>query len=280
MTMPPSVADIITLIEIIAPPYRAEAWDNCGLQVGNPEAPVRKAAVALDANEETIRSAAAGGVDLLVTHHPLIFPDISSIDVRRATGRAVATAVKADISVYSAHTSLDHAPEGTSFAVARRLSLVNPTPLPCPASASTPRSVVADGGASGDGILYIGALPLTMKLMDLALLVKDVLGAPMIRLVGDPTRPVSRAAVCAGSGGDFIPTAHEMGAEVLITGEVRYHAAREAGDLGISLIEAGHFWSELPVVSETALTIRRESQARGWAVDVTVIQERDPFSYV
>ena len=280
MTMPPSVADIIALIETIAPPHRAEIWDNCGLQVGNPNAPVSKAAVALDANEETIRSAAAGGADLLVTHHPLIFPDISSIDTGRATGKAIAAAIKSGISVYSAHTSLDHAPGGTSFAVARRLSFVDPTPLPGPTPATAPRSTLSDQDSAGDGILCLGGLPSSMKLVDLALLVKKVLGAPVIRMVGDPSRPVSRAAVCAGSGGDFIEMAHDLGAEVLITGEVRYHAAREAAAMGITLIEAGHFWSELPVLSETAHIIRRESQARGWSVEVTIIQERDPFSYV
>jgi dinuclear metal center YbgI/SA1388 family protein len=278
--MPPSVADIIGLIEIIAPPRRAESWDNCGLQVGNPDAPVNRAAVALDANEETIRSAAAGRADLLVTHHPLIFPDISSIDTSRATGKAVAAALMGNISVYSAHTSLDHAPEGTSFAMARKLSLVDPTPLPFPASAAHSGSALPGHDTAGDGIVCLGGLPSAMTLADLALLAKNALGAPVIRLVGDPVRPVSRVAVCAGSGGDFIGTAHDLGADVLITGEVRYHAAREAADAGISLIETGHFWSELPAVSETASIIRRESRARGWSVDVTTIQERDPFSYV
>ncbi len=278
--MPPSVADIIGLIEIIAPPQRAETWDNCGLQVGNPDAPVNRTAVALDANEETIRSAAAGRADLLVTHHPLIFPDISSIDISRATGKAVAAAIKADISIYSAHTSLDHAPEGTSFAMARKLSLVDPTPLPFPASTAAPsRSALPGQDTTGDGIVCLGGLPSAMTLADLALLAKNALGAPVIRLVGDPARSVSRVAVCAGSGGDFIGTARDLGAHVLITGEVRYHAARQAVDAGISLIEAGHFWSELPVVSEMAFIIRRESQARGWSVDVSIIQERDPFSY-
>jgi dinuclear metal center YbgI/SA1388 family protein len=276
LTMTPSVADIIRIIEAVAPPDRAEPWDNCGLQVGSPDAAVVRTAVALDADEGTINSAAAGGADLLVTHHPLIFPDIASIDTRRAVGRAIAAALKADIAVYSAHTSLDHAPGGTSLAAARRLSLIEPAPLPSP----SPGTSRPDRPGTGDGILCIGRLPMEMKLVDLANLVKDSLGAPLVRIVGDPSRVVSRVAVCAGSGGGYIGTAHGLDAEVLITGEVRYHAAREAADLGISVIEAGHFWSELPVLSEIARIITQESRAKGWSVDVTIMQEQDPFSYV
>jgi len=280
LTMTPSVADIIRIIEAVAPPDRAEPWDNCGLQVGNPDAAVGKAAVALDADETTINSAAAGGADLLVTHHPLIFPDIASIDTRRAVGRAISAALKADIAVYSAHTSLDHAPAGTSLAAARRLSLIEPVPLPSPNSSAPLRAPRSDRREPGDGILCLGGLPTEMKLVDLAHLVKGSLGAPLVRMVGDPSRVVSRVAVCAGSGGDFIGTAHGLDAEVLITGEVRYHAAREAADLGISVIEAGHFWSELPVLSEIARIITQESRAKGWPVDVIIMQEQDPFSYV
>lgn len=278
MTMAPSVADIIDLIETIAPTHRAEPWDNCGLQVGDPDAPVTKIAVALDADLDTIRTAAQNGADLLVTHHPLIFPDISSIDTRSGTGKAIAAALAARLSVFSAHTSLDHALEGTSFAMAKRLSLIDPTPLPHPGPIGHPATTLPGGGQS-DGIVYFGTLPSKMRLGDLARFVKDALGAPVIRCVGDPQVPLARAAVCAGSGGDFVTAARSLGADVLITGEVRYHAAVSAADSGIALIEAGHFWSELPVIFETARRITEHARANEWSVDVMSIKGRDPFSY-
>jgi dinuclear metal center YbgI/SA1388 family protein len=278
--MAPSVTDIIDLIQIIAPTYRAEPWDNCGLQVGNPDAQVNKIAVALDPDEPTILSAAKSAVDLLITHHPLIFQRLSSIDVRAGTGRAVAAALGAGISVYSAHTNLDHAPGGTSFAMAKKLSLINPAPLPCPVSAAHAQAVSTDHTDAPDGIVYVGALPSRMKLIDLAKFVKESLGPSLVRCVGDQQRPVSRAAVCAGSGGDFVATARSLGADVLITGEVRYHAAVSAVESGIALIEVGHFWSEIPVISEVARCIEEQLLIRKWAVDVMTIRGRDPFSYV
>jgi len=277
--MAPSVADIIDIIQIIAPIDRAEPWDNSGLQVGNPDAPVNKVAVALEPGEQTIRTARAEGADLLITHHPLIFPKISSIDVRTGAGKAVAAALETGISVYSAHTNLDHAPEGTSAAMARRLSLIDPAPLPCPDPTAYGQNDTSDRVAAQDGIVFIGGLSSNMNLIALARLVKKSLNAPMVRMVGDPQLPVSRAAVCAGSGGDYIAAAHSAGADVFITGEIRYHAALAAADLGICVIEAGHFWSELPVIAETARMIGQETRARGWSVGVTVIQGQDPFKY-
>ncbi|MBN2225508.1 MAG: Nif3-like dinuclear metal center hexameric protein [Deltaproteobacteria bacterium] len=278
--MAPSVTDIIEIIEIIAPIHRAEPWDNCGLQVGNPDAPVTKIALALEPDEQTIHTAHDWGGDLLITHHPLIFPNISSIDIRCAVGKAVAAALDAGMSVYSAHTNLDHAPEGTSFALARKLSLVDPTPLPSSASVFHPQTTPADQPTTPDGIVCIGDLSSKMKLIDLARFVKESLGAATIRLVGDPQCSVSRAAVCAGSGGDFITTAHSLGADVFITGEIRYHTALSAAGSGFCVIEAGHFWSELPIISETARILGEESRIRGWLVDIMVIRGKDPFSYV
>jgi dinuclear metal center YbgI/SA1388 family protein len=278
--MAPSVADIIDLIHTIAPPHLAEPWDNCGLQVGNPDAQVKRIAVALDPDELTIRLASQGAADLLVTHHPLIFQRLSSIDIRAGTGRAVAAALAAGISVYSAHTSLDHAPGGTSFAMAKKLSLIDPTPLSWPGPTDRAQTAPLDRADSPDGIVYTGRLPSSMRLIELAGFAKESLNAPLVRCVGDPERRVSRVAVCAGSGGDFITTVHSLGADVLITGEVRYHAAASAADLGIALIEAGHFWSELPVLSEAARGIEEQLRMKRWAVDVMTIQGQDPFSYV
>jgi dinuclear metal center YbgI/SA1388 family protein len=192
----------------------------------------------------------------------------------------VTAALGAGISVYSAHTNLDHAPEGTSFAMAKKLSLVNPTPLPCPFSAAHAQAASTDHTDTPDGIVYIGALPSKMILIDLAKFVKESLGPSMVRCVGDQRRSVSRAAVCAGSGSDFVAMAHSLGADVLITGEVRYHAAVSAVESGITLIEVGHFWSELPVIFELARYLEEQLLLRKWAVEVMTIQGQDPFSYV
>jgi dinuclear metal center YbgI/SA1388 family protein len=270
--MIPKAADIIDIIEGYAPPGRAESWDNSGLQVGDPNAAVKIAAVALDADEYTVSSAADRGAGLLITHHPLIFPDIRSVDLSTGVGRAIAAALRGGVTIYAAHTNLDHAASGTSHALARVIGLVEISPL---SDAGSPPESAAE-----DGIVVFGRLPSETTLLELAAHTKAALGAPAVRIVGDAGAPISTAAVCAGSGGDFVPTAHTVGVDALITGEVGYHAAARARDEGLSLIEVGHFWSEMPVVRLTAETVVDEAQKRKWDLSVVIIEGCDPYGYI
>ena len=69
-----TVADILNYIESIAPPYMAESWDNVGLLCGRKSREVKKILVALDITAEVVTEAVKGKYDLIVSHHPLIFP--------------------------------------------------------------------------------------------------------------------------------------------------------------------------------------------------------------
>lgn len=120
------VGDIAQIVESIAPPSLAEDWDNCGLQVGNPEAKVRRVLVALTPLPEVFEEAEEVGADLLLLHHPLIFSPIENLDTGAYPGNLLARAIRGDTSVYAAHTSYDAAPGGVSVALAGALGLRDP----------------------------------------------------------------------------------------------------------------------------------------------------------
>ncbi len=118
-----TVTDMARLMEEIAPSVLAEDWDNCGLQVGRWEQPVQTVWVALDPSPEVITAACEEGVDLLITHHPLLFRPLKSVDFSRMPGRALEMAAFKGLSVFSAHTNLDSATGGLNDICADRLGL-------------------------------------------------------------------------------------------------------------------------------------------------------------
>ncbi|MDR1039598.1 MAG: Nif3-like dinuclear metal center hexameric protein [Deltaproteobacteria bacterium] len=115
------VSDVLAVIDSIAPFCLALDWDNSGLQAGDPDRRVAKAAVALDPSPETVDSALAAGSDLLITHHPLIFAPLKSLASGRPQAEALLKAVRADLPVISAHTNWDAA--GMAPALAELLEL-------------------------------------------------------------------------------------------------------------------------------------------------------------
>ncbi|NPV58745.1 MAG: Nif3-like dinuclear metal center hexameric protein [Actinobacteria bacterium] len=119
------------------------------------------------------------------------------------------------------------------------------------------------GRVPGAGMGRMGELREAVRLAELAESCTRALGNPGVRLAGDPERQVSRVAVCGGSGGGLVSTAARAGAEVLVTGDVGYHAAREALALGIAVIDAGHYHTELPVVGHLASMLSRMAEERG-----------------
>lgn len=118
-----TVGDIVEALEAIAPKCLAESWDNVGLQVGHYEWPVKRVGVALDASYDVIERASRDGVDLLVTHHPLIFRPLRSVNVGEFVGRAIQLALKEEVAVFSAHTNLDSARGGVNDMLAEKIGL-------------------------------------------------------------------------------------------------------------------------------------------------------------
>src|SRR5829696_8559856 len=120
------VAQISGVIETIAPSSLAEEWDNCGLQVGDPEAEVNRVLVALTPLPEVFDEAQEKSAGFLLFHHPLIFEPLKAVVTSSYPGDLLARAIRNGLAVYASHTSYDAAPAGVSVALARTLGLDGP----------------------------------------------------------------------------------------------------------------------------------------------------------
>ena len=120
-----TLSDIIQILDNLAPPFLAEEWDNCGLQLGDPGWSVTKIWVALDPTLQVVEAACDQKVDLLITHHPLIFKPLKSIEFHTPLGAVLNMATRQNLAIFSAHTNLDSATGGLNDILARRIGLKN-----------------------------------------------------------------------------------------------------------------------------------------------------------
>ncbi|MBO5416673.1 MAG: Nif3-like dinuclear metal center hexameric protein [Clostridia bacterium] len=216
-------------------------WDNDGLMCcpdGDRE--VKSVLVTLDITAEAVEYAKAKGCDVIISHHPLIFKGIKSINAENCVSARAIELIKSGISAMSFHTRLDALSGGVNDTLAERLGVVNTAPF----------------GVDGEEIGRVGELPKSMTLSDFALLVKKALGAPAV-LCADAGRMVKRVALLGGEGGDDIAAARAAGADTYLSGRLGYHAMTDAPECGMNLIEAGHFYTEFPVCEKLRELLRQ-----------------------
>ena len=284
--MPPTVSDIMALMEMIAPPELAESWDNVGLAVGGVAWPVEKIWIALDPSLEVVAAACAQHVDLLITHHPLILKPLSAIDDRMPIGRIAHMAIGHQLAIYCAHTNLDSVPDGLNDLLSQRIGLADLTGLLPGHGGGGPEGFDAAAAASNSaaapqGIGRVGRLPTAMTLPQLAVQVKSQLALERVRYCGDDALVVRRVAVCTGSGGSLMDLFFASGAEAFLSGDLKYHDARDAEDMGKGLIDVGHFASEHLMAAHVATRLKALATERGLTVSVDACQiERDPFKTI
>ena len=236
-----TVADILSFVETLAPRAMKMDWDNVGLLCGSRTAPVTKVLVALDPFEHVCAEAADWGAQLIVTHHPMIFRPLSSVTDETAIGRGMMTLIRSGISAVNAHTNLDQAPGGVNDVLAKRLALVNVEVLnPCGTT---------ETGESW-GLLRTGEVP-EQPLDAFLNRVKTLLGCEGLRYVNGG-KPVRRVCVGGGSCADGMHEAIAAGCDTFVTSDIKYNQFWDAHDLGLNLIDAGHFCTENPVVSVLA----------------------------
>jgi dinuclear metal center YbgI/SA1388 family protein len=265
------VRAILTWLDAYAPFRYAASWDNCGLQVGNPEADVNRVLVALDAGSETLMEARGGVCDCVVTHHPLLFQPIKSIDVNVSPGSLIANALCHGIHVIAAHTCLDVCRDGTNEQLARLLGLESWEPLEIDAS------WIAEERYAGLGC--VGYIPAPLSLREFVGHVKQSLDGIPLRLVGDPRRRVHRVALCSGSGGSLLGKAMASHCDVYVTGDMKYHEAKSALEAHLALIDIGHFASEKLILQPLVTYLRHQAASVGASLEVFPGQgERDPFA--
>jgi dinuclear metal center YbgI/SA1388 family protein len=362
-----TVAEVSAWLDRFAPATLAESWDNVGLLLGDPASAVARIMTCLTVTPETAAEAVDEHVDLIVSHHPVLFKAVRSLRADRPEGASLWRLAGAGIAIFSPHTALDNTAGGINDGLARRLGLVevgplrpaigrpafkvvvfaprsdreavlaaafahgagrigaydecsyahpgfgtffggegaNPTigqagrretvrewriELLCPADCLA--AVLAAIRAShsyeepavdvyplhvppgGPGVGRLGRLPTSETLRVFAARVGETLATAGLQFAGDPDHRVERVAIVCGAGDDFLPDAARSGADVLLTGEARFHRALEAEALGIGLVVAGHHSTERPGVEDLA---ERIGQAFPDATVWPSRRERDPL---
>jgi dinuclear metal center YbgI/SA1388 family protein len=353
--------DIISIMENIAPPYLAEEWDNVGLQVGDKNKEVRKIMVCLELNGGIIDECIKENIDMVITHHPLIFKPLKKLVASDPIVDIINKLIRNDINLYCAHTNLDIAIGGTSDYLAQLLNLKDLNPLSvthvekyCKLVIFTPENNVEDirdaigkvgAGNIGNyshctyqtkglgtfmplkganpyignieelekvveyrletivpmkrlndvvnamlkahpyeevaydiipldnnieslGLGRIGYLDKSMELKELALKLKDILNADNVKMIGEESHNVKKIAICTGSGSEFIKDAYKNKCDCYITGDIKYHEAQLAKELGISIIDAGHYETENIICTPIKERLLNEFQKNKYEVEV------------
>lgn len=241
-----TVADILTFVESLAPRTMKMDWDNVGLLCGRKDKEVNKILVALDPFRNVIEEAIEIGADCIVTHHPLIFRNpLMAVNEDNETGRCVLTLVEHGIAAMNAHTNYDLAPGGVNDVLALTLGLSDITVI-------NPDGVDAEGRPYG--LLRCGTVD-EISLQAFLVGVKEKLRCDGLRYV-DSGRPVRKVAVGGGSCADEMRDALAAGCDTFVTADVKYNQFRTAFELGLNLIDAGHFHTENPAMPVLAEKLR------------------------
>ncbi|MEW6623549.1 MAG: Nif3-like dinuclear metal center hexameric protein [Bacillota bacterium] len=123
--MPVKVAAVMQVLEKIAPKRLAYDWDNVGLLVGDPKTEISKILVCLDINEYVVHEAVEEGVELIISHHPIIYKPLENLRWDTPLGSVIKKLNDSAINVYCAHTNLDMADNGVNKALFEKLGLTD-----------------------------------------------------------------------------------------------------------------------------------------------------------
>lgn len=238
-----TVKTIFTFLDQIAPVRYQMDFDNSGFLVGDPDASVSKILTALDITDDVISEAEELGVQLIVSHHPLIFHSLRQVRSDDLTGQKVLRLAKLGIAAICMHTNLDIADGGVNDALmealdAESFGILEPTG--------------SDENGLPLGCGRIGKLQKRMPLYEFLAFAADRLQVSGIRYSAGK-KDVEQIAVCGGSGGNLLELAYDAGCDTLVTADVKYDRFLAAKELGMNLIDADHFCTEnviIPVIAE------------------------------
>lgn len=250
------IKEIIRKIEAKFPPEGAMEWDNVGLLLGSGESEVKKVLLTLDITYDIIEQASDAGAELILSHHPVMFSPIQKITADTEIGKMLLLAAENKINLYAAHTNCDAAPTGINAYLAELFELENAVPL------------------EESGLGRIGSLKEEMKFFDFAGLVCKKLNTPHVRYCGDERHRVKRVAIGSGACSDCIARAYELGADVMITGDTKYHEMLDAVAMGINVIDAGHYPTEIVVTDIFADALKDTG------LEIIKAQSRDVFRFI
>lgn len=241
-----TVAEIERLVGGIAPYELAEEWDNVGLLLGRKGAKVTRVLVALDLTEGVVCEAKTLGAQAIVTHHPIMMGARRRITDDDREGRLMLDLAQDGIAHIAAHTNFDSAPGG-----------VNDTLM----------ALMGAGNIRGEGCIRVGELAPGMTLGELAQRAEKKLRGP-VRVFGSADMPVHVLGCCSGAGSGELEKARALGADCLLSGEIKHHHALDFADEGCGVLEAGHYETENPACEVMATALQNACDALKYNVTV------------
>lgn len=229
------IKDFINVMEKAAPNNLKESYDNVGLMIGDRNEEVKGILVALDATLEVIEEAKAKDANLILTHHPILYLKPSTITMDTLQGEKIIRLIRENINVYACHTNLDVVEGGLTDKALELLGF--------------PKGKIMDINPVNPsaGVGRIVKLEEEMTLKEVCRLVRSKLSIPYMRVAGDPYKKIKTIAVLNGSGEDLMKKAYKMGADLFITGDTTYHYVSDYKEMGMAVVDIGHFSFEWPL---------------------------------
>lgn len=225
--------DIINFLEEKYPRSNAEDWDNVGLLVGNNKKEIKRVQLSIDATENAIDYASDNDIDMIVTHHPLIFKPLKSIVMSEVSGRKIIKLIENGINLYSMHTNLDSSKDGLNDYILELLEVKKYKIIDMNEKDET----------AGIGRMY--SLEEKVSIFQYADFIKEKMKIKNVRIISsDIKSEVKKIALINGSGMSYWKKVKSLGADLFVTGDISYHDALDAKESGLHLIDIGHFESE------------------------------------
>lgn len=216
-----------------ANPKLIDSWDNTGFQIGDENKDIHSILVSLDLDNEVLEKALDEKIQMIITHHPIIFKPISKITTENYKEKLLYELIRNDIVVYNAHTNLDQATGGVNDRLAEILELKDPEPL----------NIEQQLDDINYGYGKVGLIEET-NLEEYIKVIKEKLNADYLIVYGETNKTVKTVAICGGAGSEFIYDAYKANACIYITGDIKYHDAQFGNELGLTIIDAGHYNTE------------------------------------
>lgn len=223
-----NVKAVVDVLEKLVPPDIQEEWDNSGIQIGFQDKPVNKILTCLEIDKRVVDEAKTADVDMIISHHPLIFSGIKSFQDTDYKDSMIMDIISSGISVYSCHTPFDKVKGGNNDVIMKKLGLCSIDSL------------------NGDDIGRTGEFktPITFKKAIEMVATELEMSIRQLKAVGEPETMITKVGCCTGAGADLINMACEDGCQMFITGDVKYHEAQDAMQAGICVLDAGHYGTE------------------------------------
>jgi len=234
------VENVCQILMQLAPLPTAESWDNVGLLLGRPNRMVSRLMTCLTLTPTVAREAIAKDVQLIVTHHPVLFRATRSITSDTIEGRLLLDLIEARIAVYSPHTAFDNAELGINQWLAESLGL----------SMIEPLRRFQQGIPGGSGRL--GEFAESLSKQEFLEKLATILGAEYLEVAWHGSERVRRVGLACGSAAEYLSDAMQAECDTFVTGEARFHSAVECQSTECNLVLTGHFSSERPAVARLA----------------------------